>query len=470
MESIKLAYHEKGQDLDPDERPEFQEEQLKLLDTTNEWARSGTSFHARTRADKVKVLPPGVYTYRQSMTGWWLERTSPKFEFPFKVYNASGDIINRIKRYWQRNTGNLGVLMNGLRGAGKTMTAQLLANDLIEEEGLPVLVVRNPIPLQIVFTAVQQNMVVIFDEFEKTHDNENQQQLLSTIDGMSRSSFDRLIIFTTNKTEIDANFRDRPSRIHYKFEFMRVADEIIEGLIDDSLPEDLIRFKPDIFEFLNSRAICTIDIVKAVISEVVTFRESPLEFEGMLNVAKGEPPAYTIEILHPEKNTVVNVFSHYFRLSGTNSYTTSLLAGNQRSVDKFRDNGSPYTIHSRGWDGGSRIMLLDKCEEEGCFLAKLAAPRSKTIFKGFHFLEDAQLWLDNRPEDFKFPYSPDIVAKDPEAREALEDLWYQAQEAGTQYGTGDAAVFKIRITPNRDTDASSMEAKWRPNGDVTAWD
>ena len=355
-------------EIDPDDEDEGLDEKLLLkLTTDNEWAQSGTSFHPRTRADKVPKLPAGVYSFRANPMGWWLERTASKFEFPFKVYRDGSDsIIGRVKTYWRANGGNLGILMNGLRGAGKTMTAQLLGNDLIEEEKLPVLVVRGPVPLQVIFNAVQQNMMVIFDEFEKTHKDEDQQQLLSTIDGMSRSAFNRLIIFTTNRTEINENFRDRPSRIHYKFEFVRVADEVIEGLINDSLPPDLMHFKSDIFEFLNSRKICTIDIVKAVIAEVVTFRESPLEFEGMLNIAKGEPPAYTIEMLNPQTNTVVTTFAHYFRLnqSGNTSYITSLLAGNQRSLDKFRDGRGHVNIHSRGWDGGSRITLLEKVEGE----------------------------------------------------------------------------------------------------------
>jgi hypothetical protein len=423
------------------------------LTTESEWALSGTKFFPQTRADKSSKLPPGVYRFAQSREGWWLERTSAAFEFPFKVYHASGHIINRIKTYWKNNRGNLGILMNGLRGAGKTMTAQLLSNDLIEELGVPVLVVRGPIPLQVVFDQVQQDMIVIFDEFEKTHD-ENlhpgaQQSLLSTIDGMSRSSAERLIIFTTNSTNINENFRDRPSRIHYRFEFSRVADEIIDGLIDDSLPADLQHFKPDIFEFLNSRKICTIDIVKAVIAEVNTFRESPLQFEDMLNVAKGEPPAYTVEILNPKTNTVLTTFSHFFRLDGGYQQYAPLLSGNKRSIKDFEDNGQSIQFRSRTWDGGCSIVLLEKTEEEFCWLAQLCGSRSKTIYKDFEFLGNGQFWLDNKPEGWKFPFSRKIVKDDPEALERLMEVYENSLNYGTAYGTGERATFKVRISPER---------------------
>lgn len=424
------------------------------LTTASEWAQRGSDFHPSTRADKVKRLPPGVYRYSVAMHGWWLERTSAKFEFPFKVYDAGTNEINRVKTFWKNNEGNLGVLMNGLRGAGKTMNAQRLSNDLIEEEDLPVLVVRGPIPLQIIFDSVQQNMIVIFDEFEKTHNDKHQQQLLSTIDGMSRSSHKRLIIFTTNKTQINENLKDRPSRIHYCFEFRRVADEIIEGLINDSLPEDLLHFKPDIFEFLNNRKICTIDIVKAVIAEVATFRESPLEFEDLLNIAKGEPPAYTISILS-DKNVAIGTFAHYFRLNGGYDRYAAMLSGNKRSIQSFIDKGRSVRLQSQTWDGYYEINLLEKCEEEFCWLAHLTGPRSKTIFKDFDFLSNYQLGFDNPPKDWDFPFTKDMARNDPDAQVAIKKIWAKSLDYGTVYGTGDMAIFKIRIDPNHDTNAPS---------------
>lgn len=466
-----------GVELVENEAPEIDEAEdtgeVSRLTTESEWAVSGTQFHPQTRADKSTKLPPGVYRYAASMNGWWLERTSAKFEFPFKVYDASGHIINRIKTYWKANGGNLGILMNGLRGAGKTMSAQLLSNDLIKEMGIPVLVVRNPIPLQVVFDSVQQDLIVIFDEFEKSHD-ENlkpgaQQNLLSTIDGMSRSTHKRLILFTTNSTAINENFRDRPSRIHYRFEFQRVADEIIEGLIDDSLPADLAHFKPDIFEFLNSRKICTIDIVKAVISEVKTFRESPLQFEDMLNIAKGEPPAFTIEILNPKTNNVVGIFSRYFRLEGGNQrHFAPLLTGNARSIQNFTDQGQVIRLSSRSWDGSCQINLLEKVlDEEGCWLVQLAAPRSKTLYKEFDFLGDSQLWFDKRPEDWKFPFTREIVKKDEEAMSALMEQWWKSVDHGTVHATGEHATFKVRITPNREV--GQAPARYSADGDFSAF-
>lgn len=423
------------------------------ISTEIEWAQGGTQFVPRSRADKVKALPSGIYRFVPTLGGWYLDRTGDNFEFPFKVYSACDHIINRIITFWTANNATLGVLLNGLRGAGKSMTAQLLANTLIKDRDLPVLVVKDPVPLQAIFDAVQQDIVVIFDEFEKTHNKEAQQDLLSTIDGMSRSKHNRLIIFTTNTTTIDENFKDRPSRIHYQFEFQRVADEIVEGLIDDSLPVDLHHFKGEIFDFLHSRQICTIDIVKAVIAEVRTFRESPLQFEEMLNISKGEPPSYTINVINPKDGTFLNTYSHFFKMDSGYAQNSSLLSGNRRAIQTWIDRGQTTELISRTWDGSHNVVLLEKCDEEYCWLAQLGVPVSKTFYGDFSSLRDGgyTLFLDNKPKDWKFPFTPEIVKNDPKEMEKLQDTYEESTSNRTVYATGERAVFKIKIEPNRNT-------------------
>lgn len=425
------------------------------ISTETEWARSGTRFYPSKRADMSAKLIGGVYRFVQPVQApWFLDRVAAKFEFPFKVYDASTDIIDRILNYWKTNGGNLGVLMNGLRGAGKTMTAQQVANRLIKEKNLPVLVVKHPVPLQTIFDDVQQDMMVIFDEFEKTHNEDQhpgvQQSLLSTIDGMSRSSHNRLIIFTTNSTRINENFRDRPSRIHYKFEFQRVADEIIEGLIRDSLPEELQHFKSDIFEFLHTRSICTIDIVKAVIAEVRTFHESPREFEEMLNVAKGEPPSFKIQILDPKTGNPTNTLCRYFRLASQSSRWSPLLSGNKKAIEEFTNNGRQIEVMSQSWEGQYFINLLEKADGPGEWLARIRVPRSVTPFKKFDFLPDYVLFLDNKPRGWGLPCSPAVAKMDPEKMREVEELWERSEMSGTVYGTGNTEIFKIHIEANTD--------------------
>lgn len=436
------------------------------LSTDIEWARSGTRFYARPCADKFPILPGGVYRFVAPRNKpWFLERTAERFDFPFKIYNASGDIIKRICTHWAHHGGNLGVLMNGLRGAGKSVTAKLTANRLRDEMDLPILVIREPIPLDVVFDNVQQHMIVIFDEFEKSHDEDlypgSQQRLLSTIDGMSGSVFNRLILFTTNSTDINENFKDRPSRIHYKFEFNRVADEIIEGLIDDGLPEHLIHFKEDIFQFLNTREICTIDIVRSVIKEVLAFEESPIQFEEMLNVAKGEPPSFTVSIVEENTNAVLTTLDYFFRLGYGEQRWSPLLNGNKRALEDFDRNGQSVSVSHNCWGGNITLSLLEACEDEdGYFLAKVSLPRRKTFYEEYNFLYDYSLWLDNQPKGWEPLPTAEEAKKDSGAREKVVERFNEARrQNSTLHGTGKAVIWKIRIESNHNKYAGPARHK-----------
>ncbi len=433
-----------------------EEEEKKKYETpaVGEWAREGTTFHYRSRADVAEIIPGGIYQFVMTMQGWFIEKKAEEFEFPFKVYHASDGIMDRIVKFWETNSGNLGVLMNGLRGAGKTMTAQLLANRLIKDHNLPVLVVSSPIPLGLLFDTIRQDMMVIFDEFEKSHDEKHQQALLSTIDGMSRNTHKRLIVYTTNTPDINENFKDRPSRIHYQFEFNRVSDEVIEGLIDDSLPIELMHLKENILSFLSTRKICTIDIVKAVIAEVKTFCEPPQE--SVLNISKGEPPAYKILIVDPNTNEVLSVFHDYFSLRsyGEDDYDREpgkaelLFGGNSRAISKFHQF---QDVQYNSYEGVYVVRLVEKCEEPGYWLAYLAVPKCKTPYDEHgDFTHGYKFFLDEKPSDWK-PLK--------KGSDEMEEKWQKAINTNTVFGTGNKILFKIRIVENRVAKSYKMRTK-----------
>ncbi len=427
-----------------------------------EWARSGTIYSPRSRADVEKLMPPGVYSYGATPFGWFLKRESDDFEFSFKVYDASESIINRIVKHWSATSTNLGVLMNGLRGAGKTMTAQLLANRLIKDKHLPVLVIRSPIPLEEVLGVMHQDMVVIFDEFEKSHNDKQQQALLSTIDGMSRSQFRRLFIFTTNSTALNENFKDRPSRIHYQFEFARVAPEVIEGLISDSLPERLQHLRNEIVDFLDTRHICTIDIVKAVIAEVKTFEESPRVFEHMLNVSKGEPPAYRIVVVD-ENGIEQEVYEDYFKPSlETGSQKSLLLGGNKRAIEDFIAGSEAVLITATSWKGVLCVNLLEKCVQADTWLVHLSVPFDKTPYAEYSCCyrnPSLRLFRDEMPAGWSLP-APKKVEESDDLAQQVRRAYDKAIHSNTLFGTGQRQIFRVRIMANRNRPTSHHKSKY----------
>lgn len=85
------------------------------------WVLKGGDYHlSEKQKNTQKKLEPGVYELQPNMFGFHLTPLSEKFEFSYKIYGLETDIIKRVlKYYFKTDTGNLGVLLNGVKGTGK---------------------------------------------------------------------------------------------------------------------------------------------------------------------------------------------------------------------------------------------------------------------------------------------------------------------------------------------------------------
>lgn len=371
--------------------------------TNNIWQQRADTFWPGSTALQTKKIPPGIYRYEMTDNGWYLAKTSDRYIFPYKIYGVNESILSRIKRAWQGLSGNFGVLLNGLKGTGKTVTAQQIVNWAIDE-GIMVLNVHSPIPLATVMAQIEQPMLVLFDEFEKTHDETAfpgaQQELLSAIDGLSRNEFRRLFLFTTNVKKVNDNLIDRPSRIRYNWEFGRVNNELIEMLIADILKPKLMHLKHDIFQYLNSRAVLTIDVVKTVINECNTFEESPEAFKTIMNLSEKTPGAFKVEIID-DLGITVEVSSWFKTNFGSWLISIMTKAGQQDFIERYVSSGSTQTINS---PMGQAIEILGPTEKENEWICYVQMPNFKT-WVGPKLEKESHdfLWLDEKPENWKIP-------------------------------------------------------------------
>ena len=197
----------------------------------------------------------------------------------------------------------------------KTITAKVLANKM----GLPVILVNAPFPGLADFIAkINCPCTLFFDEFEKTFDTERGKDLdlLSIMDGVYNSPFRRVFLLTTNNLHINNNLIGRPSRIKFHKSFENLSAEVIKEYLSENLKYQ--EYAQDIITFIDTLAISTIDILKAVVEEVNIHKCSINSFKNFLNI---EQAKYSYDVKYyrfdeGEKGTV-EAFKELLKEVGT---------------------------------------------------------------------------------------------------------------------------------------------------------
>lgn len=262
------------------------------------WAGGDQTISKIEGSKTFDYIPNGVWELRLSMTGPYLKKINDGFEFPHKIYGLEEPFITHVMKSFTYADKNTGVLLNGLKGCGKTITAKILAN----QSNLPVIIVNSSnIDHLSYFVDVKQSLCFLFDEFEKIinhNDTERIAPLLSFVDG-SATSTKHLMIFTSNVNRISEFFIDRPGRIRYIKNFGTLTLDVIKEILDDKL--EYPEFRNDIIEWVIYFKFLTIDMLTSIINEVNIHAASPNTFKDFFNV-DNDKTLYDIEyeFIHPE--------------------------------------------------------------------------------------------------------------------------------------------------------------------------
>lgn len=262
------------------------------------WLQSGNTYQMGNLSTAVDVLPIGIYELKYNQkTGFYLNRTSDKFELPTKVYGLEEFLINRIIKTWISKKENLGVLLNGVKGSGKTITAKIIANNI----NLPVIMINedygegvNPNSF---LNTIQEDVVVLIDEYEKIY--EKSSELLTVMDGVIQNGYRKLFLLTTNGLFINDNLLDRPGRIRYLKTFNTLTESTIISIIEDKLINK--SHYNNCLALLKKINKLTVDVCLSIIDEINIHNVVDIDFCSFFNAAEIVKYVYDIEFISSEE-------------------------------------------------------------------------------------------------------------------------------------------------------------------------
>lgn len=241
-------------------------------------------------------LPVGVYTLSfNEVDGSFELDEQPQFNLPNKVYGNHDIIYRWLKSYRNNSEKNMGIILSGIKGGGKTITAQKFCI----ESGLPVIIINSAFE-GAAFTNFLVNpklgqCIILIDEFEKVYNTDNYydrtkaSDLLTLMDGTYNTKL--IFLLTVNTYNLGDFFINRLGRIKYRKDFGGLESDIIESVIDDMLINK--SHKQSIYDFFEIVNMCTFDLLTNLIKEMNLFNEDALEAGKHLNL-RPEPKKYSV--------------------------------------------------------------------------------------------------------------------------------------------------------------------------------
>ena len=162
-------------------------------------------------------LPARTYIVRfEKMSGFYLDEYAEAEIKEDKIYGEHMNKVKKVLRTYRAFNRNLGVILSGFKGIGKSLFARILTVEAVKN-GIPVIVVDKYIPgIASYIETIDQCVMVLFDEFDKTFGDvkaiegevEPQAALLGLFDGRERSCLSLHVMMSGNSMILLLTDRD----------------------------------------------------------------------------------------------------------------------------------------------------------------------------------------------------------------------------------------------------------------------
>ena len=345
----------------------------------------------------VEKLKPAIYYIKSSpMIEFYLEKEQDKFTTPPRLFGSVKRRIEKIKTTFDNRDSNTGLLLTGDKGAGKTMLAEVLCNEMLSV-GIPIIIIINDRYTGSNFTSFIDSLGVItlfFDEFGKLYPtrqkdtdekNNSQESLLSLLDGVNRQK--RLVIMTENsEQDINTFIKARPGRVYYHFKYRKldeenIKDDVIELILDASR-------KMEEFSF---------DTLKAIVEEYQRFgtNENFEELLTDLNIEYDKDKKIRLKVVRllekaTDETLEIEFMSEYQNKPTDYHDDIHIELKNNKNSNRNIDPDEPVAVNERGDKEWVRFSSYD---------IKYATDK-KIIFE-----TDDHLLITEIQEDYKSKYN-----------------------------------------------------------------
>jgi hypothetical protein len=194
--------------------------------------------------NKIEKVPPMVYRVGTKDEEVILIKDRERFKVPTKRYGAHDAYKASFIRTYGETKGTTGILLTGLKGAGKSLLAEDTINEVIDKFQRPCLMITSAIPSSVIKRLIlaMGKCSVYFDEFGKYYEEEERNKMLTLFSDSDLEGV--MFIVTSNHIhELSDYMIHRPGRFLYKINYEGMQEDAILEVIEElKLPPAILAY------------------------------------------------------------------------------------------------------------------------------------------------------------------------------------------------------------------------------------